>query len=321
MQNDEDLFVQIIDDSKKRVRVLKLLSNFFNHPTLINVLIRTKIIHNLFEQNKTLDTNKLDLFHIQFSDTLIVLLKKLKKNKEQKYLILSDEIYINNDFISKIDAQIGGENFVRQISSHSQIMSQKTQQLYDMFVTDDKKVFSWTAVTMFSTEFKSEFYREIAQEKYEELVCFERNTYQNKNAIIEKKLLGRMNILKFKVKFLCGLVCKNEVIEVYEFRDSNDFFIYVQNNNSFFFLNENDRKELNLAKNTSNKLGIVEELRDKNRLLNKKLETIKTELTSDVQTVIKQYLEKITDVDFLNDLQNVDEQTNILKAMLNIKIN
>lgn len=43
-------------------------------------------------------------------------------------------------------------------------------------------------------------------------------------------------------------------------------------------------------------------------------------MPADVEAVMESYLQKISGVEFLEDLQNVDEQTNILKAMLNIKI-
>lgn len=321
MQNDEEFFAQIISDSKKRLLVLKLLSNFFNHQDFISIIIRTKIIHNLFEKNKDLDTNKLELFHIQYTDTLINLFQKIKKNKEQQYLLLSDEIYINDDYISKINSEIDSKRISQRIRLHSQTMSLKLEELYKMFVTDDDKAFNWKEITNFSNDFKADYYREISLEKYQELVCFDRKTYENKSAIVEKKLLGRLNILNFKVKFLCGLVCKNEVIEVYQFRDSNDLFIYIMNNKSFFFLNEEDREGLDISKNYFGKNEIIEDLKTKNKALNKKLKTVKTDLTDDVQIVLNEYLQKISSVDFLDDLQNVDEQTNILKAMLNININ
>ena len=64
-------------------------------------------------------------------------------------------------------------------------------------------------------------------EEYEKIASLNKKLYENKHAKFEKKLLGRLNILKFKIKFLCGLTCNNEIIEVYEFRDSNDKFIFV----------------------------------------------------------------------------------------------
>ena len=57
-------------------------------------------------------------------------------------------------------------------------------------------------------------------------------------------------------------------------------------------------------------------MKDKNVLLESELSTIKTSLPESVLEVLKDYLNKISSVDFLEDLQNVDEQTNILKTML-----
>ena len=67
MVNKEQLenFDRIIAESSKKLSTLKVLSNFFNHPDLIAISIRTQIIHNLFENNLSLDINKLELFHIQ----------------------------------------------------------------------------------------------------------------------------------------------------------------------------------------------------------------------------------------------------------------
>ena len=318
MQTEEDVFIQIINDSKKKLLDLKLLSNFFKHPLLISIVIRTKIIHTFFEKNKSLDTNKLDLFHLQYTDTLIELLHKLKKSKEQEYLLIVDEISINSEFISKIDFEIQFESFSENFKSHSELMSKQLEQLYNILLVDNKKTISWNNIIKFSSEFKTEFYRQIPIEQYEELVCFERQTYDGTNAIIEKKLLGRLNILKFKVKFLCGLVCKNEVIEVFEFRDSNDLFIFIASNKSFFFLGKNDRKDIDLSKNSSNRSRIVDDLKNKNNFLNQRLDTVKTDLRLDVQVILKEYLDKISSAIFLDELQNIDEQTNTLKAMLNI---
>ena len=78
----EEIYTQIIEDSAKRLRTVKTLSNFFNHKDLFAVYIRTKVIHNLFESNKNLDANKLELFHVQYTSSLIELFSKLKKSKE-----------------------------------------------------------------------------------------------------------------------------------------------------------------------------------------------------------------------------------------------
>jgi hypothetical protein len=321
MQEDEELFVQIIKDSNKKLMVLKLLCNFFNHPDLIGALIRTKIIHNLFENNRSLDINKLELFHIQYTVSLVELFQKLKKSKEQNYLLVSDEIYINDDFICKLESEIGEIKFSEQMKVHARNMSQKIACLYKMLASDKEDVFSWDEIVDFSKSIQSEYYREITPEQYEQITCFNKYIYQNSVAKFEKKLLGRLNILNFRVKFLCGLICNNEIIEIYEFIDSNDKFIFINNNKSFIFLNEIGAKGIDMSKNNSAKHQVIHQLKTKNTVLKEQLGTLKTSLPKNIQEVLKNYLEKILSVDFLDELQNVDEQTNILKAMLNININ
>ena len=321
MQNENELEVQIINDSKKKLLVLKLLCNFFNHPELINASIRTSVIHNLFETNLALDVNKLELFHIQYTNSLIDLFQKLKKSKEQQYVLISDEININSDFITKLEATIGENIFLSQVKEYSQIMSQKIAQLYALFASDNASTFDWNEVVPFSADFKSEFYREISSEHAAVFISASSDVYQNTFATFEKKLLGRLNILKFKVKFLCGLVHQNTIFEVFEFRDSNDLFVFNANEKSFCFLNKAAANEFDLSKNSSNKNRIISELKEKNLILDKKLKTVKTELSEDVLNVLKDYNTKIASIEFLDELQNVDEQTNILKAMLNININ
>ena len=321
MKEEEHIFVQIIKDSNKRLLTLQLVSNFFNNKDLLNVVIKTKIIHNLFQKNRSLDCNKLELFHLQFTDSIIELFQKLKKQKEQQYLLISDEIHINEEIISKLNVEVEKLNFAEKSKIHALNMSKKIEQLYQIFVTDKSELFSWNEIMNFSNSNHSQYYREINVEQYGQLMLVERNTYKNVNAVFEKKLLGRLNILNFKIKFLCGLVCNHQVIEIYEFRDSNDKFIFVGNDKSFYFLETENAKDIDLSKNSSTKNEVLFELNSKNINLKTSLETIKVSLSENVKDVLKNYLDKISSVNFMEDLNNVDEQTNILKTMLNININ
>ena len=49
MTDEEERYVQIIKDSNRKLVILELLCNFFNHKDLLGALIKTKIIH--FPQN------------------------------------------------------------------------------------------------------------------------------------------------------------------------------------------------------------------------------------------------------------------------------
>nr|WP_315241023.1 hypothetical protein [uncultured Flavobacterium sp.] len=320
-EEEEERYLQIIKDSNRKLVVLELLSNFFNHKDLVGILVRTKIIHTLFEKNRILDINKLELFHIQFTSSLIDLFQKIKKSKEQQYVLISDEIYINEEILSKLKQEIGESKFAKQMQLHAQNMSKKIEELYELFVSEKDVFFNWNDIMIFSQSIQAEYYREITIDQYEKLSQLNKSVYENPYAKFEKKLLGRLNILNFKIKFLCGLVCNNEIIEVYEFRDSNDKFVFVANEKSFYFLNEENTKDIDISKNGSAKEEIIIDLKNKNAELKRELSVVKTTLPENVLEVLKEYHEKISSVDFLEELQNVDEQTNILKTMLNININ
>ncbi len=325
MENKEgsEPFVQIINDSKKKLHVLQLLSNFFDHSHLVAILIRTKIIHNIFEGNKNLDINKLELFHLQYTNSLIDLFQKLKKAKEQNYLMINDEMNINKDFIAKLkeEVEVNAVPFVNEYRNHSKNMARKMEELYKLFAGDSKARFSWNDVMEFPNKRNAEFYRDITKEQYLQLTTHEdAKTYKNEHVTFEKKLLGKLNIQQFKIKFLCGLNFENELVEVFEFFSSNDMFAFINNKKEFYLLDPSNIRGINLGKNESNKKEILDQLINKNLKLEEKAGTVKTSLTHEIEKVLESYMTKISGVDFLNDLQNVDEQTNILKAMLNINI-
>ena len=321
LEEQDETYARVIRDSEKNVLVVKMLSNFFNHKDLFAVLVRTNVIHNLFASNKNLDINKLELFHVQYTTSLIDLFQKLKKAKEQQYLLISDEIYINDDLIKKLEKEAEGRNFIQEARRHAQEVSAKLKELYSLLADNKQELVAWGDVLAFSARMGQEFYRETGEAQFAKLISGEgRKTYESNNAIIERKLMGRLNILNFRIKFACGLSCNNQYAEVYEFVDSNDRFVFVNNTKAFYFLDDEVAKSIDLSKNLSNKGSIVTDMKLKNEQLKEKLTTIKTSMPNDVENVLAAYLEKISGVDFLEELQNVDEQTNILRAMLNINI-
>lgn len=318
-----ELRAQIIKDSAKKLVVVKLLSNFFNHRDLFAVYIRTKVIHNLFESNKNLDFNKLDLFHVQYTSSLVELFQKLKKSKEQQYLLIADEIHINDDLIHKFENQAGTSNFSQEVKSHSAAMSAKLKELYAVLDSGSaSNSFGWGDIMIFSTRMGMEYFREISDEDFLKLTDNEgKKTYQTENATIERKLMGRLNKLNFRVKFICGLRFDGDFVEVFDFVDSNESFLFVNSIKAFYQLDKEAANCLNLTKNISNKQAIIQSLKLKNDVLREKQATLNSTLPNNVEEVLAGYLAKISGVDFLAELQNVDEQTNILRAMLNININ
>src|SRR5476651_556918 len=91
----------ILNDSNRIISKLQLLSVFFGDDIIYKIFLRTQVIHQLFDDNAELDINKLELFHLQYTQTLIDLLRKIKKNNEKSILILLDEIQLNKELIGK----------------------------------------------------------------------------------------------------------------------------------------------------------------------------------------------------------------------------
>lgn len=313
----------IIKDSEKRLNKLKVLTNFFDQSQVIAISVRTKVIHDMFASNKALDINKLELFHLQFTDSLLDLLIKLKKNIEQKYLLINNEIQINNEVINSFVSEIKKDEFLDRVKTHNLIIQTFMESLYNDLAFDKKvsKLTNLVEKNDLSNEMGTEFYRKIALQEYEQLNSISSNSmYEFFDFRIEKKLLGKLNIQKFKFKFLCGFQFNNQFIEIYEFIHCNEYFIFLKEKNEFLTLNLAEFKNIDFSKNNSNKKEILLQLKRKNVDLNNKAERTLKSIPSDVEIVLNNYCDKISSMEFLDDLQNIDEQTNVLRTMLNINI-
>lgn len=314
---------EIIKESERRLNKLKILLNFFNHSQLIAISVRTKVIHDIFASNKELDINKLELFHLQFTDSLLDVLVKLKKNLEQKYVLIANEIEINKDMIAALENQVGQEVFSEKVKNHNAIMQSFFGQLYQnlAFSSSVDKPIHLDEKTSLSAQIGIEYYRKISRTDYEKLAAQVANSvYEYTNFRIEKKLLGKLNIQKFQVKFLCGLQFNNQFIEIYEFIHLNEHFVYFKEQFQFQGIQLKDFQNIDFSKNESNKNQIIIDLKTKNSELSQKASHNLRAIPHDVEEVLNEYYEKIAALEFLENLQNIDEQTNILRTMLTINI-
>uniref|UniRef100_UPI004049B743 hypothetical protein n=1 Tax=Flavobacterium sp. TaxID=239 RepID=UPI004049B743 len=317
-------FTAIIKDSEKRLSKLKVLTNFFNQSQIVAISVRTKVIHDLFALNKSLDINKLELFHLQFTDSLLDLLVKLKKNVEQKYLQINNEIQINTDIINSYTNKIKKDVFADRVKTHNLIMQTFMESLYHDLAFDNKVsvLTNLKVKNDLSNEMGHEYYRKLSVQAFEQLNAITSSSvYLFLDFKIDKKLLGRLNIQKFQFKFKCGFQFNNQFIEVYEFIHCNEYFIFLKDKNEFLDIEISDFKDIDFSKNISNCREIILKLKRKNvELTNQAERAIKT-IPNDIALVLIDYYDKISSMEFMGDLQNIDEQTNVLRTMLNININ
>lgn len=316
-------FAAIIKDSEKRLNKLKILTNFFDQSQVMAISVRTRVIHDMFAANKELDINKLELFHLQYTDSLLDLLTKLKKNIEQKYLLLINEIQINTDVINSFTNEIKKDNFLDRVKTHNLIMQAFMESLYNDLAFENKvsNLTNLQEKNDLSNEMGAEFYRKIKPQEYDQLNAISsKSMYEFFDFKVERKLLGKLNIQKFKFKFLCGFQCNNQFIEIYEFIHCNEYFVFLKEKNEFLNIVLSDFPNVDFSKNNSNKKEMLLQLKRKNIELKNKAERMMKSIPQDVEIVLNDYDQKISSMQFLDDLQNIDEQTNVLRTMLNINI-
>lgn len=312
----DDEAVIIMSQSKRRLTKLKLLSNFFENVDIISIYIKTDIIHNLFNENKALDYSKLELFHLQYTDSLIELLTKIKKKKENNLLAVINEININNQYISTFEER-KVDSFEMDRKMYSGIFSKHLKNLYKD-LTEDQFTLNWNDVLYFHKRYATEFYRiEVDESKLKfHLVP----SYQYRDYSIERKLLGKLNIQNFKVRFMCGYRIDRNEYELFKIFQSDEHFIFNIEEKKLYLIDD-ELAYLNTSENESNQILIINQLKKKNEELEESIDERKRALPDDVESVLKDYLRNLESVDIMSKIFDVNEETNILRAMLNLNLN
>jgi hypothetical protein len=312
----DDDAVNIMLQSKRRLTKLKLLSNFFENVDIISIYIKTDIIHRLFEENTTLDYHKLELFHLQYTDSLIELLTKIKRKKENDLLAVVNEININNQYIIAFEEKID-DSFETDRKIYSGKFSQHLKSLYNDLI-ENRNSLNWNDVLYFQKKYGAEFYRTEADEN--KLKPESAPFYQYQDYCIEKRLLGKLNIEDFKVRFVCGFRIGINEYELFKIFQTDDYFIFNVEEKKLYLIDE-ELSDLNITENESNQIAILNELKRRNQDLEETIEERKRALPDDVGSVLKDYLRNLERIDIMSKIFDVNEETNILRAMLNLNLN
>jgi len=309
----------ILDSSKTIISKLQLLSVFFGDDIIYRIYLRSQVIHQLFEENPELDINKLELFHLQFTQTLLDLLRKIKKNNEQSILLLLDEIQLNKDLIKQIRSSIfSADNF--KLDQQRQVLKINTslRKLYQVLSDDSSEYPFAKNINAFSARYSQDFYYEVSYNLILDLIHYEpADVYSNAYAIIQRKLMGLINKTDYKCNFYCGLKAGDVVVEIYNLTDSDKYFLYFPPKELFLFCDINKLKLDTAPTDLSKKETFIRELEDKNDQLNGSISVIKTTIPPDIKGLLMDNYKKLNDISFLQSISDVDVQANMLKAMLN----
>lgn len=308
----------ILKKSNAEINRLQLLSVFFDDEIIYKIFLRTQVIHQLFSNNEDLEIEKLDLFHLQFTDSVIALLRKIKKSNEKNVALIYYEINLNEALIDKMAGTLNGQQgFVQDKQKQSLKVNQSLRRLYNN-LSDLSTDFPFSKnINVFSAKYANDYYFDLTADQLAKLIDFQgKNIYSNAYATIEKKLMGRLCKYDFRTEFYLGLKSGEMIIEVYKFLDSQNYFLFFPARNLFLFCDLSQFKDLDTTNNLSERERIVQELEFKNDKLKGNAAVLKTAMSKEVQDLLESSYQKISDISFLNHLNNFDVQSNILKDML-----
>jgi hypothetical protein len=314
----DDRYDNILKASRTEISRLQLLSVFFEDETLYKIFLRSQVIHQTFENNRDLDIDKLEIFHVQFTATLIELLRKIKKSNEKNVSLIYDEIVLNKELIDKMSNSVfNDKNFVLDQHQQSLKINQSLRKLFAV-LSDFSDEFPFSKnISSFSSRYAGDFYFDITPEQLGNLIDFKpEDMYMSIHASIQKKLMGQLCKYDFRTEFYCGLKSGQIIVEIYKFIDNDQRFLFLPNRNLFLFCDLNDFKGINFENNQSEKSRIIQELAYKNDTLTGSAAALKKYIPPEIVSLLKENYTKISDIDFLDHLNNFDVQANILKAML-----
>jgi hypothetical protein len=298
---------------------LQLLSVFFGDDVIYKIYLRSQVIHKLFETNPELDVNKLDLFHLQFTQSLIDLLRKIKKNNESNISLVFDEIQINKELIDKLNDPFYTEaNFNLEKQRQALKVNLSLRKLFQVLsdnLTDNPLSKN---INAFSSRFAADFFYTITPELLDELTAYNaKDVYTDEYATIQRKLMGVLCKYDFKTEFYCGLKSGNQIIEVYKFMNADRYFLYSPSDSLFVFLDVAKIANIDFSTNLSKKEKLMHELKDKNDKLEGNAAAMKSFMPPEIKNLLADDYKKISDINFLENISNIDVQANILKSMLN----
>jgi len=314
----DERHVNILRESRAEISRLQLLSAFFGEEIVYKIYLRSQVIHQLFENNEELDIDKLELFHVQFTASLIELLRKIKKSNEKNVTLIYDEMLLNKEMIRKMSDTVLSENaFKLDKQRQSLKINQSLKKLFEV-LSDHTEEFPFAkGINSFSSRYAKDFFYDISSEQLGTLIEFDpAEMYIDMHASIQRKLMGLLCKHDFRTEFFYGLKSGQLIIELYKFLDIDRHFLFFPSRNLFLFFELSELEGIDWTNNLSEKGRIIQELNYKNDKLESSAAALKTFIPREILDLLEENYLKISDINFLNHLNNFDVQANILKAML-----
>lgn len=309
---DLDKNIEILKNSKSKLVELDKMNNFFKILDLSSVLINTSLIISYFESNiEREDLGKLELFNLQYTDSLLELLRKVKSNKEreiagvtvkynrfiyeQKRLVYNnpnlDEEFVISKKLHELEISILFENFFNNIE-----------------YKDFNKLIS------FHKKYSSRYFYNIDEDDKKFIESENIKYYTRFNTKIDSELLELVANKKFKIKLSYGFNYKETSFELFTIEDSDIVFLWNINKKCFYISQSNFYSFGEMLNSVQTKIE------NYSGELQSSINEIMKDIPKEVNKLINKYNKVLEDIIYNSESYDTKEEENILKAMLDLKI-
>lgn len=313
---------EILEESNKTIQRLYDLSYFFEEPAIMKIYLQTQVIHKLFEENTDIDISKLELYHIQFTTTLIDLLDKIKKKNERIVSMNENEIELNNEMINKLRKAIAEEGgFDVEKQKQAQRITRALYALHKALSSQSSEYPFVDNINAFSLKFYKDYFFDVDADLLTRLTAYKsQDVYRNPFGVIGKVLLSDLAKGMYKIDFFAGIRVGNTLMEIYKLMAEDKYFLFLPSKNTFLSCDIQLFPYQEWLKESSKKERSVKDLTKKNIELEKSIKQNTKHIDTDIISLLEENYKKITEVDFLADLENIDIQANTLRTMLETKM-
>jgi len=321
-QTKRDPYNLVINDSKNRLANLKIYVNFFNDNILGTIYNHTKLIHDIFDNNKELKYNKLEQYHYMYTDHLIDLLSKTKKTSDENYYICNSQLESYNKTSENLKLLLVPKTDQNEKLRYSRYISLQLSTIYNCLLDnfDDFRFVSVRNLVCFSKITNDLKFYNIPEEIYEDLCIFEiEKNYTYKEYYIDRLLLGKLKKNLFNIDFVDVFSYSKHKVELFKLTDTDVHFIYLPSINIFKIVDIQILKKYISDNNTkcgNAKLELQTIVAKINQLNNQK-DNIKN-FDDKTMDILKKYLTKIEEIELNDNIAEVDLERRNLESMLEL---
>lgn len=316
VDRNNDARKMILDQSYDMLNRLKIFSGFFYKSDLIKDIVdQTDFINDIFSKNTNLNYRKLEQFHYYYTENLVSVLSKLKKQREEILIILNEQLDRTQDKLNRLgNTKISTNDIKKWTVTVSDYLVNVYRHLCDpnKFLESNIKIPKLENIDLWYN---------LSDDEYDKLSDIGDDIYSCSQCIIQKRLMGKLNKNVFIIEWKAELRSNYDLIHLFQIKNTSDWFLWIPSKKQFKLIESTIILHY-IVPNRSSKL--ITQKSD-NRL-KEEIERIKSEISQakminnpDLDNTLEQYLGKIRNQDLLTGLNEIDVDRKFLEDILKLE--